>query len=265
MNKFIKLIVPLLALTGIILSAFAPLKSIGLLIIFILTPIFLIYVLINLKSEINHFNTKLRNVLIPTVLLNTIFIVLQVLFKIQHYPGASLFKLIGAILSVLSLIVGLIYFIKNRKNKNTTFTYELILVLYPAFIFIWQLIPYNVPPQLNQEYVKMINTSIKQTEITNLSIVDSTCLNPNIEFIRELKKDVIMCSGGLDESGEIYGFYNKTAPVVILKRKVEIQKLPIAKELIEQLLNVRIAGDAVFILTQIENKLITKNCLQQGV
>ena len=265
MNKLLKLSVPLLAIIGIVLLAIGQQKNIGLLMTFFLTPIFLIYVLINLKKEIKHFDTKLRTVLIPTVIINVLFIVLQVIFKTQHYPGAGIFRIIGGFLSVASLIVGLIYFIVNRKSQTTTFTYELILLLFPAFIFIWYLIPFNVPPQLNQEYVKMINVSIQQNEFTNSKLADTSCINPNLELVRELKKDIILNTGGLNEQGELYGFYNQSVPVIIRPKEGQIKELPIDNILKEQLLKARIAGDAVFILTQIETQLLVKNCLQHCI
>lgn len=263
MNRFLKIFIPVFALAGVTLLAIGQGKNIALLMLFYLMPIILIYALYNTKNELSRVNTKFKLTLFTIIITNTIFISLRLLLKIQHFPGVGILDIVCVLLSIISLIVGLIYFIKNRDNINTTFTYELILILFPTLMFMWRYTPFNFYNQSNIEQKTLIMTSINQLESINITLKDTSCRCSEIEFINELKQDLIVNSGGLNETGEIINFYSKSAQVVIKQRESDVKKLNVSIELLNQLIDTRITGEAVFILTQIENELIVRNCIKE--
>lgn len=263
MNKFLKIFIPVFALVGITLLAIGQGKNIALLMLFYFMPIFLIYVLINTKNKLANINTKLKTTLFTVLIINTIFISLRLLLKIQHWPGAGLLDIVCALLSIVSLIIGLIYFLKNHNHLNSTFTYELILILFPTLMFLWRFIPFDFYGKQNTEYVQLITTSTNHLESVNKTIQDTNCTYSDKDIIKQLKQFIITTSGGLNQKGELCNFYNKSAAIVIEKKETKIRKISCNKELINQLLKCSVAGEAIFILTQIENELIITNCITE--
>ncbi|MFT6921871.1 MAG: hypothetical protein ACJA1C_000869 [Crocinitomicaceae bacterium] len=259
MRNLIKIVIPIIATLGIVALIVLESKAIGLLITLFFTPILIIYALLVFRSKLKTAKTKLKPLFISVATLNTIVIVLHVVIKTMHYPFFGITKLLGAFLCVLTLVITVVYFIINRKQISSDFTYEIVIMLFPSIIFIWSIIPYSVPPQLYEEYVELISESNHNLEITNKSLVADSCQFDNLARIGELKDDIIKKSGGF-ERNRLGGFYDDFCGIYIDKEKDFINNLDIEPKLKAMILNVKINGDAVFLLTQIESALKLKKC-----
>lgn len=259
MKDSIKIGIPLIAIAGVIALVLLDNKSIGLLITLFFTPLLVIYALIAFRSNLKIAKTKLKTLFTVVATANVMVIVLHVVIKTMHYPFFGITKLLGSFLCILTLITGLIYILVNRKQISSGFTYELIIMLFPAIIFTWSIIPYSAPPQLYDDYVVFVSESNKNLEVTNASLTADSCQLENLKKIGELKTKIIKWSGGY-EGTRLAAFYDPSCQIYVDREKELINKLDINPKLKTLILNVRINGDAVFLLTQIESALKLKKC-----
>jgi hypothetical protein len=259
MKDLIKIGIPIIATLGIVALILLDSKSIGLLITLFFTPILVIYALLVFKSKLKADKTRLKPLFISAATANTIVIILHVVIKTMHYPFFGITKLLGALLCILTLVIAVIYFIINRKQISSNFTYEIVIMLFPSIIFVWSIIPYSVPSQLYDEYVELILESNNNLEVVNESLMADSCQLDNLMKIGELKGQIINWSGGY-EGNRLGGFYDRSCETYIEREKDFINRLDINSKLKKMILDVKINGDAVFILTQIESALKLKKC-----
>jgi hypothetical protein len=262
MKDSIKIGIPIVAILGVIALVLLDDKSTGLLITMFFTPLLVIYALIAFRSNLKSSETKLKSLFAFFATTNAIVIVLHLVIRTMHYPFYGITKFVGALLCILTLVVGLIYILINRKQISSRFSYELIIMLFPAIIFTWSMIPYNLPPQLHDDYIELILESNKNLEITNKGLIPDSCQLENLSKIAELKAEIIEIiewSGGY-EGNRFGAFFDGSCQIFIDEEKDLINGLEIKSKLKMMILNVKDNGEAIFLLTQIESALRLKRC-----
>ena len=259
MRTTFKILIPVIAIVGFVLSLFPNLKNIGLIVLMTLIPIFLSYAILLIKQDFNDNQVKYRRPFLIISTMTTIIIVLTVLFKIQHYPGAGIGKIISGMLAITALTFGLIYLIRNKNSFSQIHTYELILMIFPSIIFTWQLVPGNIPPQLNREYVKLISISNRTLDEQNHILLKASDQQDTFYRLEEIKLELVNKSGGYDQTNtQLKRFHSSSALIILKKHEPFIKSLDTSQELISLLLNSKIVGDAMFIISQIQHDLLIK-------
>ena len=257
MKNSIKFIIPVIATIGVVMTVLMDNNSTGLLITFFYTPLLLVYTTLVLKSDLKNTKTRLNSTFLSVAILNTAVVLIYVLFKSMHWPFTGVLKILGTFVCIITLGVGLTYFLRNRKIISTEITFEIMILLFPSIIFIWSIIPYNIPPQLYDEYVELISESNNNIETLNKDFFVDSCQRKNLSEIRRLKAEIIKWSGGYD-GHKLLSFYDRSCQFYIQESNIE--KLDINPELKRMILNAKINGDAVFLLTQAESEVLTKKC-----
>lgn len=266
MNKIFKIGIPLISLLGIITMYIFDNKNIGTLILFFYTPLLLIYSVLMFIKESNSTKLKFRKIFVALIITS---LIITLLYLISIFFGSifsGILKISGIYLSIINLIFSVIYFSVNNKSITSNFTYELVVLLFPSIIFIWSVVPYNLPPQLSEDYMKLISISNQNLEKNNKILIEN---NMNLNSLKELndiknfKNELIKLSGGyIVKNGQksLASFYDKSAYYEVQNNLKLLQKLNINQKLKKMILEVKISGDAVFILTQIENEIILNSC-----
>jgi len=116
-------------------------------------------------------------------------------FKMQHYPGASIFPIVHFVLLIILIPVYLIY-ISSEQDKNKGFMRLSFLVFYLAimgFLFVMG----TKTPYLFQGYVSIDKSIITMTENVKkcnenmyLKVVNDSSKTDKIRKIKELSKDM---------------------------------------------------------------------------
>lgn len=254
MNTAYKNVIILSTIIGILFQFVTQLKSIGVLLIFLVLPVLLVFTLLSYKSKFVQENKKVSGAFLLTITITTISIVLYVIMRILHLPGNSEMMVISSIFSIISLIVGTVYI---RKNSNVIGA-ELALMFIPIVMIVWHIIPVNAPPQLKYNYPSLISSYSLNQELAS-DLLDNNC--PETSEINEIIEELITSSGGLDENRIMIGFYNTQ----LLSENRElitslIEKNKLSYSNFNVIRNINYLGELVFALNQMKNEIIIKNC-----
>ena len=190
--------------------------------------------------------------------LNVLSIFLVILFKTQHYPGANFFRLLTIFTSIVNLIVGLAYFVSNRKQLSNQTVHLLILILFPSFLFFWQYAPQQAPYKSKVEYRELVSQAIKQLSQNNTLLYPLQDNDSTLHALKNIKRQIITNTGGLTEEGDILGFYSKSFIYELKNTQDFFNNLDVNKNLKHDLFSSRTTGDAIWILTQIEQDWIIR-------
>jgi hypothetical protein len=261
MNNLVKKLIPILAVFGAVLLAIPETKSAGYIILMVLEPLILIFAIVIFKNDIEQKNLKYRKSLINIILINAGVIVMFTLFKIQHWPGKGAILALSALLSLLAILIGLLYLSKNRRELNYLFIYEFILIIFPALLIMWYLIPTKTSTNVSLKYEGVITQSTRTLEGFNTSMIDSNCYFEEYQKLEEIKHYVIEESGGIDEeTGMMYGYLNSVDNR--FKDRFDFMTFlgttDINEILKQQLNQVKNAGEVVHILTLMQSDLLLK-------
>ncbi|RJE72660.1 MULTISPECIES: hypothetical protein [Reichenbachiella] len=243
------------AIFGIVLQFIPELKSIGLLMLFIVLPILLIYITLNSRKEILQSGKKLASAFLISISVTTVSIVIYTLMKILRLPGNSEMMIITAALSVLSIVVGTIYIWLNPNIIGA----ELALIFLPVIMIVWDIIPLNTPPQLKEHYTELM-TAHYWNQATAFKNVVSDC--EATKAIENLEDQLITSSGGFDENGRLVGFYNTKLTDIYRQQASELVATLAPSYSNEQMIEKSTyVGELIICLTQLRNEVIIKNCL----
>ena len=260
MNNLVKKLIPILAVLGAVLLAIPETKSAGFIILMVLEPLILIFAIVIFKNDIEQKNLKYRKSLINIILINAGVIVMFTLFKIQHWPGKGAILALSALLSLLAILIGLLYLSKNRRELNYLFIYEFILIIFPALLIMWYLIPTKTSTNVSLKYEGVLTQSTRTLEGFNKSMIDSNCFFEEYQKLAEIKQFVIVETGGIDETGMMVGYL--TPVDNRFKDRFDFMTFlgttDINESLKQQLNQVKNAGEVVHILTLMQSDLLLK-------
>ncbi|MFT7033027.1 MAG: hypothetical protein ACJA2S_001528 [Cyclobacteriaceae bacterium] len=251
---------------GIVLSSifgmmfqFIPqLKPVGLLILFLILPVLLVIVLLTSRKESVMIKNRLSSVFLLTITTTTVAIIIYSLLRTLHLPGGSEMATISSVLSIISLIVGSFYIYNNSKVIGA----EIALMLIPALMMIWHIIPVNTPPQLKSKYPELIGSLYLNQEANSNALVKKIGECKASEEVGLLIEALINRTGGLDESGRMLGFYDTyRSQELIPDILTTLEKYDLANKNRDMLMVVTYSGEVVLLLSQIRNEVILKNCL----
>ncbi len=248
----------LAAIIGVAFQFIPQLKSIGVLILFLVLPVLLVTVLLSSKKEILLNNNKLSGLFLLTISTTTVAIVIYSILRTLHWPGAGIIMIISSVLSIFSLVIGSFYIYKNSKVIGA----EIALMFIPILIMLWHIIPINTPPQLRSQYPEIISSLYNNQEANSNALLNKIGECKASEEVKILMEELITRTGGLDESGRMLGFYD-TAVLQELFPGIltSLAKYDLTNKNQELLMDLTYVGEVVLLLSQIRNELIYKNCL----
>lgn len=230
MKNSTKTLIPLIATIGVLITILFDNHSTGLLITLFYTPLIIVYVLIAFKSDLKNVQTKFKTQFLSIATFNTIVLLIYSLFKTMHWTFIGLLLTFGTFICIVTLCVGLVYFFVNRKQLASNLTYELSIIIFPAIIFKWSIIPYNYPPQLYDEYIELISESTNNLKIANNELDENNCQLEKLIKIKELKAEIVERSGG-NENNKLLEFYGRSCKNYIERKKELIKNLDIKSNL----------------------------------
>lgn len=258
MKWLFRLLVPITALAGVLLYYLSEDKNLALFLFWVLVPVFSIYILLSVKNSTFEQGSRIGRTLMISATLNVLSIFLVILFKTQHYPGANFFRLLTIFTSIVNLIVGLAYFVSNRKQLSNQTVHLLILILFPSFLFFWQYAPQQAPYKSKVEYRELVSQAIKQLSQNNTLLYPLQDNDSTLHALKNIKRQIITNTGGLTEEGDILGFYSKSFIYELKNTQDFFNNLDVNKNLKHDLFSSRTTGDAIWILTQIEQDWIIR-------
>lgn len=199
-KKIIQLIFALVLIIGLGLSLFKPTKPFGFLLICTIEPIIGLYYLSLFRKEETNSNVEelaLRYPLLLFIQLTFIGLVIQRLFWSMHWPFSGPVHVFVFALSCVTLVLGIIYVYLNRKHLQSIFVIEFVLIAMPVVLFagMYTLKDYSEEYKdfLNKEYVDLNRI---EYALYSQVIKDSTNDVSTVNTLEEIKKDMVMMSGG---------------------------------------------------------------------
>jgi hypothetical protein len=198
-----------LLILGIALTFFRMTKSYGFLLICIIQPIVALYYISIFKKEETEENKDLTLRIPLLISLQATFVVLLIkyLFTAMHWSFAGPITLLLFVLSIFTLLFSIGFVVANRKIIKSVFVVELTIMMLPILLLLGNHAPKEYSRSqyseaLNKEYqdLSQIKSALykeaKQDTLLDLTTVD---------FISNVKNNVINMSGGVEEDGTIAG------------------------------------------------------------
>ena len=216
-KKLIQLIFAIVLLIGFVLCFFKTTKAFGFLLLCILQPTIGLYYLSIFKKEETDLKVEklvLRYPLLLFIQGTFISLVVQRLFMSMHWPFAGPMNVIAFGLSFSTIIIGCLYVFLNRKQIQSIFVIEFVLIAMTMFIFVG----IYMPKQLSSDdYAKMLHTEFNdlnkiERKLYNQINKDSSIDLFTINTLENIKNEMMSNTGGYDENMEIIGGLDKIYP-----------------------------------------------------
>lgn len=267
MNNLFKYLFIISLISGIILFSINETKILGLILLFIFQPSFLLFYItfFNWKIGEENLTIKFRTPFIVSMLLTIIFEILHSTLQVMHWPGFNLLKFLTFTFGLLTCLLAIIYLFVNRKNLRSRLVYELIIFMIPiltlfmSYFFMNSVNKQDYLKALNEKYISLNRISIKLQEknIDNFTKTDSL-----INYIDIKKQHLIQESGGMDSDKIVKGGLNTAIPRIYLQTSKPFQKIfnseLIDEKLKQQLRESQTVYNCLNTLTEIQIELLLK-------
>jgi len=213
MKKKLQVLFFVLLALGMALTPFRETRPFGFLFLCVIQPIIALYYISLFKKteSVESNNLQLRIPFLILVQITFVSLCFQRLFMTMHWPFGGPMNVLSFVLTVITLLFGLIYVILNRKIIQSVFVFELVMITMPVLLFVGIYMPTNYS---RTQYSEALH---KQYQDLN-EIENSLYLNAKmdtlfdlttVDFISKEKKETIDFLGGINEDGVIIGSLRK--------------------------------------------------------
>ena len=194
---------------GLALTLFKDTRPFGYVLLCIFQPFIALYYINQVKKTetIEAVELGLRYPLLISLQFTFIVLLIKMFFMTMHWPFAGPVNMVIYVSSIISLLFGIAFIIKNRKIISSVFVFEFIILIMPVFLLLCFVMPANFNGLEYSHLFKKQYEDLNQIESTlyqnvkNDTLIDLTM----IDIIDDIKRNTIVQYGGLKEDGTLQG------------------------------------------------------------